>query len=145
MLENIIEFNKKVEVINKDISMYKDEEKGIIFPLNTVHLLARLDYLELSIEKDAKAKVSEYEMAKFKKQVEDLEYKEITKKNIRVKSDITGKKEDATTIIETPVKAVAVWNVSNNAGARKSFTNKEEAMKYVDDINSVILAALKTK
>lgn len=143
MLENIIEFNKKVEIINKDLAMYRDEEKGIIFPLNTVHLLARLDYLELSIEKDNKTKVSEYEMAKFKKQVEDLEYKEIEKIDIRVKSDITGKKEDATTIIETPVKAVAVWNVSNNAGARKSFTNKEEAIEFVEGNNEEVLMKLK--
>lgn len=143
MLENIIEFNKKVEIINKDLAMYRDEEKGIIFPLNTVHLLARLDYLELSIEKDQKAKVSEYEMAKFKKQVENLEYTEITKNDIRVKSDITGKKEDATTIIETPVKAVAVWNVSNNAGARKSFINKEEAINFVEGNNEEVLMKLK--
>lgn len=143
MQDNIIEFNKNVEIINKDIAMYRDEEKGVIFALNTVHLLARLDYLELSIEKDQKTKVSEYEMAKFKKQVEELEYKEITKNNIRIKSDITGKKEDATTIIETPTKAYAIWKVSNSAGASKCFANKEEAIKFVEENNEEVLMKLK--
>lgn len=142
MLENIIDFNNKVEIINKDLSMYRDNEKGIIFALNTVHLLARLDYIELGIEADNKTKVSEYEVAKFKKQVEDLDYNEVEKIDIRVKSDITGRKEDSTTIIENPIKAYAIWKVSNSAGATKCFTNKEEAIKFVEENNKKILEIL---
>lgn len=142
MLESIIDFNNKVEIINKDLSMYRDNEKGIIFALNTVHLLARLDYIELGIEKDNKTKVSEYEVAKFKKQVEDLDYNEVEKIDIRVKSDITGRKEDSTTIIENPIKAYAIWKVSNSAGSTKCFTNKEEAIKFVEENNKKILEIL---
>lgn len=143
MLDNIIEFNKKVRIINKDVAEYKDEEKGVVIPLNTVHLLARLDYLELGIEKDNKTKTSEYEVAKFKKQVEDLEYKEVMKTNTRVKGDITGKREDMTTIIEEPMKAYAIWNVANSVGAKKSFTNKEEALKFVEENNEKIYKLIK--
>ena len=143
MLDNIIEFNKKVRIINKDVAEYKDKEKGVVIPLNTVHLLARLDYLELGIEKDNKTKTSEYEVAKFKKQVEDLEYKEVMKTNTRVKGDITGKKEDMTTIIEEPMKAYAIWNVANSVGAKKSFTNKEEALKFVEENNEKIYELIK--
>lgn len=144
MQDNLIEFMNKVEIINKDLAIYKDSEKGIEFVLNTVNLLARVDYLELSIEKDNRTKTSEYEVAKFKKQVEDLEYTEVEKMDVRIKSEITGKKEDATTIIENPVKAYAIWNVSNGLGAKKSFTNKEEAMEYVEKNNKVILEKLKS-
>lgn len=143
MENNIIEFMEKVEILNKDISIYKNLEKGIIFPLNTVNLLTRLDYLEVGIEKDNKTKISEYEMLKFEKKIEDLEYKEIVKKKTRVKSDITGKKEDKTTLIEDEIKAVAVWNVSNTLGAYKSFANKEEAIETVNKINEEILSKLK--
>jgi hypothetical protein len=143
MENNIIEFMEKVEILNKDISIYKNLEKGIIFPLNTVNLLTRLDYLEVGIEKDNKTKISEYEMLKFEKKIEDLEYKEIIKKKTRVKSDITGKREDKTTLIEDEIKAVAVWNVSNTLGAYKSFANKEEAIETVNKINEKILSKLK--
>ena len=143
MENNIIEFMKKVEILNKDISIYKNLEKGIIFPLNTVNLLTRLDYLEVGIEKDNKTKISEYEMLKFEKKIEDLEYKEIIKKKTRIKSDITGKREDKTTLIEDEIKAVAVWNVSNTLGAYKSFANKEEAIETVNKINEEILSKLK--
>ena len=85
MENNIIEFMKKVEILNKDISIYKNLEKGIIFPLNTVNLLTRLDYLEVGIEKDNKTKISEYEMLKFEKKIEDLEYKEIIKRKQELK------------------------------------------------------------
>ena len=44
MKDNILEFSKKVEIINKEYAIYRDEEKGIMFPLNTVNLIARVDY-----------------------------------------------------------------------------------------------------
>ena len=113
MQENIIDFMKKVSIIDKNLSQYKDEKKGISFFINTVNLLTKVDYLEVGTEKNAKLKVAEYEKLLFEKKIEDLDYKKITKKDIRVKSEITGKKEDSTTLIEEEVPAVAIWNVSN--------------------------------
>lgn len=143
MQENIIEFMDKIKVLDKNLSQYIDKEKGIMFFVNTVNLLTRVDYLEVSIEKDPKKKISEYELLKFDKKIEDLEYKEIIKKEIRIKSEITGRKEDMTTLLEDEVKAVAVWNVSNSVGVKKSFIDKDEAIKFSDKINSKILNYLK--
>lgn len=142
MQENIIEFMKKVRIIDKNLSQYKDEEKGVSFFLNTVNLLTKVDYLEVGTEKNAKLKVAEYEKLLFEKKIEDLDYKKITKKDIRIKSEITGKKEDSTTLIEEEVPAVAVWNVVNSVGIYKSFTTKEEAMKFSDEVNEETLTYL---
>lgn len=143
MQENIIDFMKKVNIIDKNLSQYKDEEKGVSFFINTVNLLTKVDYLEVGTEKNAKLKVAEYEKLLFEKKIEDLDYKKITKKDIRIKSEITGKKEDMTTLLEDEVPAVAVWNVSNSVGVKKSFIDKDEAIKFSDKINSKVLNYLK--
>lgn len=143
MQENIIDFMKKVEILDKNLSKYTDYNKGVSFFVNTVNLLTKVDYLEVGTEKNAKLKVSEYEKLKFEKKIEDLDYKKITKKDIRIKSEITGKKEDSTTLIEEEVPAVAIWNVSNTLGFYKSFTNKEEAIKFSDEVNEETLIKLK--
>lgn len=139
MQENIIEFMNKTQILDKNLSKYTDYDKGITFFVNTVNLLTRVDYLEVGTEKSVKLKVSEYEKLKFEKKIEDLEYNKITKKDIRIKSEITGKKEDSTTLIEEEVPAVAIWNVSNSVGVYKSFATKEEAMKFSNEINEEVL------
>lgn len=135
MQDNIIEFNKKVSIINKDYAMYKDEEKGIMFPLNTVNLLARVDYLELSKE--------EYEKAKFEMKIENLEYNIIETTRPVPKNTITKKDSDKYTIVDSKVKVRQVWNVSNALGIKKSFTNKEEAIELAESLNKETLIALK--
>ncbi len=134
METNLINFMEKVQILNKDLAIYKDIEKGIIFPLNTVHLLARLDYLELDKQ--------EYTISKFQKKIEDLKYEIINIKRPVPKNEITKKDEDKYTIVEKEVAVRQVWNVSNSAGAYKSFTNKEEAIEYANEINEKILKAL---
>ena len=135
MQDNIIEFNKKVSIINKDYAMYKDEEKGVMFPLNTVNLLARVDYLELSKE--------EYEKARFEMKIENLEYNIIETTRPVPKNTITKKDSDKYTIVDSKVSVRQVWNVSNALGIKKSFTNKEEAMQLAESLNEEILIALK--
>lgn len=135
MQDNILEFNKKVSIINKDYAMYKDEEKGIMFPLNTVNLLARVDYLELSKE--------EYEKAKFEMKIDNLEYNIIETTRPVPKNTITKKDSDKYTIVESKVKVRQVWNVSNALGIKKSFTNKEKALELANSLNEETLIALK--
>lgn len=135
MQDNIIEFNKKVSIINKDYAMYKDEEKGIMFPLNTVNLLARVDYLELLKE--------EYEKAKFEMKIDNLEYNIIETTRPVPKNTITKKDSDKYTIVDSKVKVRQIWNVSNALGIKKSFTNKEEAMELAESLNEETLIALK--
>lgn len=128
-------FMKNVEILGKEFSIYTDEEKGISFPLNTVHLLTRVDMLELSKE--------EYQVAKFQKKIDDLDYKIENIKKAVPKNEITGKDEDKFTITEKEVAVRKIWNVSNTAGAFKSFTDKDEAMGYSKNINKEVLNYLK--
>ena len=129
------EFMKNVEILGKEFSIYTDEEKGVMFPLNTVHLLTRVDMLELSKE--------EYQSAKFQKKIDDLDYKIENIKKAVPKNEITGKDEDKFTITEKEVAVRKIWNVSNTAGAFKSFTDKEEAMEYSKNINKEVFEYLK--
>lgn len=129
------EFMDKIEILGKEFSIYTDEEKGVSFPLNTVHLLTRVDMLELSKE--------EYQVAKFQKKIDDLDYKIENIKKAVPKNEITGKDEDKFTITEKEVAVRKIWNVSNTAGAFKSFTNKEEALKTSKEINTKVFGCLK--
>ena len=131
MQDNILEFNEKVGIINKDYSMYKDLEKGVIFPLNTINLLARVDYLELSKE--------EYEKAKFEMKIDNLEYNIVEVDRPVSKYTLTKKEKDKYTITNSKVKVRQVWNVSNALGIKKSFTNKEDAIKLAEEQNKKIL------
>lgn len=129
------EFMENVEILGKEFSIYTDEEKGVSFPLNTVHLLTRVDMLELSKE--------EYQVAKFQKKIDDLDYKIENIKKAVPKNEITGKDEDKFTITEKEVAVRKIWNVSNSAGAFKSYTNKKEAMKKAKEINEKVFEYLK--
>ena len=129
------EFMEKVEILGKEFSIYTDEEKGVSFPLNTVHLLTRVDMLELSKE--------EYQAAKFQKKIDDLDYKIENIKKAVPKNEITGKNEDKFTITEKEVAVRKIWNVSNTAGAFKSFVDKDEAMKYSKNTNKEVFNYLK--
>ena len=129
------EFMEKVEILGKEFSMYVDDEKGVSFPLNTVHLLTRVDMLELAKE--------EYQVAKFQKKIDDLDYKIENIKKAVPKNEITGKDEDKYTITEKEVAVRKVWNVSNTAGAFKSFVDKDEAMEYSKNTNKEVFNYLK--
>lgn len=129
------EFMEKVEILGKEFSIYTDEEKGVSFPLNTVHLLTRVDMLELTKE--------EYTSAKFQKKIDDLDYEITNVKRAVPKNEITKKDEDKYTIVEKEVAVRKIWNVSNTAGAFKSYSNKEEAMKKSKEINEKVFEYLK--
>lgn len=133
--ENLTEFNKKIEVINKDISRYEDEEKGILYHLNTVNLLCRCDYMELTKEEKA---VAEFQMKIEKK--DDLNIVDAIK--YVPKNEITKVDADKYTIAEKKVKAYQVWNVTNGMGIKQTFNNKEDAMAFVKEANRIILNAL---
>lgn len=129
------EFMENIEILGKEFSIYTDNEKGVSFPLNTVHLLTRVDMLELSKE--------EYQVAKFQKKIDDLDYKIENIKKAVPKNEITKKDEDKYTITEKEVAVRKIWNVSNTAGAFKSYSNKEEAMKKSKEINEKVFEYLK--
>ncbi|MEE1156178.1 MAG: hypothetical protein U0K80_02070, partial [Methanobrevibacter sp.] len=98
-------------------------------------LLTRVEMLELAKE--------EYQVAKFQKKIDDLDYEITNVKRAVPKNEITKKDEDKDTIVEKEVAVRKIWNVSNTAGAFKSFTDKEEAMEYFKKINKEVLNYLK--
>lgn len=131
---DLIKFNDLVEIINKDLSLYKDTEKGMMFYLNTVQLLTRVEPLELD--------KSQYEIALFEKKIDKLDYKEEFIERPTPKNRITKRDEDKYTLVMEKVKVKKVYNVANTLNVKKSFVDKEEAMKYAETINNRIKEAL---
>lgn len=130
MEKDLIKFYDNIEVINKDLSKYEDN-KGNMFILNTINLLARVDYMELTKE--------EYKVAKFQQKIDDLDYSIINVTKVVPKNEITKKEEDKLTLVDKEVSVRQIWNVSNPYGVFKSYTNKEEAVKYAKEVNEKIL------
>lgn len=136
MQNDLKEFNEKVQILDEKYSTYLDKEKGVMFYLNTIQLLTRVDYLELSKEEFVKAK---FEM----KIDKDLEYNIINVKRPVPKNIITKKEEDKYTIVESEVAVRQVWNVTNALGFKKSFTNKDEALEFAESINKEVMEKIK--
>lgn len=133
MEKDLCKFYDNIAILNKDLAEYKDNN-GNMFILNTVNLLLRVDLLELTKE--------EYQVAKFQQKVEDLDYNIVNIKKAVPKNEITGKDEDKYTITEKEVAVRQIYNVSNAFGIIKSFTNKEDAIKLVENKNKEILSHL---
>ena len=123
-------FLENVTILNKDLAVYKDEEKGILFYLNTISLLTRVDAMELDKE--------QYKIALFEKKIDNLDYKEETIKRFVPKYQITKDDKDKYTLTTKEVIVKKVWNVINASGVYKSFTNKSEALEYAEKINKDI-------
>lgn len=130
-------FMNNIKIENKNFSKYEDD-KGNMFLLNTVQLLTRVDYIELSTEKTGENGASDYEKALFNESINKLDYKTKEVKKPIPKSEVTGKKEDMYTITEVEEKVVQIWQVSNNYGAFKSFIKKDEALNFADSINDKV-------
>lgn len=130
-MEHLTEFMEKITILNKDIATYRDDEKGRLFDINTISLLPKVERLELSSD--------EFKKAKFEMKVEDLEYDIIEVDRPVPKNTITKNDKDIYTIVNSKVKVRLVWNVSNAIGVYKSFTNKDEAMEYAENIKKDII------
>lgn len=131
METNLTDYMKNITLINKDISRYTNEEKGIMFHVNTIQLLVRLERFEYSSE--------EYKIEKFKGSVEELDYDVIEIDRPTPKNTITNKDEDKYTLVNSKVKVRVIFKVSNGYGIYKCFTNKDEALEYANEININIL------
>lgn len=131
METNLTKFMDHITLINKDISKYEDNEKGVVFYCNTVQLLTKVENLELSKE--------EYQVKKFEQAIDDLEYNIEEVERPQSKYAITKKEEDRYTIVNSKVKVRQVYNVSNAIGIHKSFINKDEALAYAEEINKKVV------
>ena len=127
--ENLTEYMKKIE-LGKEVCFYRDEEKGIIYPLTPQHLLARIDYLELD--------KGELEKYKFEQKIDKKDYEMYDCTKPVSKYNLTKNKEDMYVITDMKYKGTHIWNVSNQVGIHETFENKEDAIKLCNNINTKI-------
>lgn len=133
MEKDLIKFNDNVTLGNKEISKYEDE-KGNVLIIPTAQLICNCSYMEL----DEK----EYKIALFNKQIDKLEYETTTITRPFNKYDRTKKEEDMFTLEEQEVEVKKVWVVGNGLKVLKSYTTKDEALKYVEKTNNQIFNTL---
>lgn len=133
--ESLQEFMEKITIVCKELSEYKNEETGLLYPLSTATLLTRVDYLELTKE--------ELDKAKFEEKVQKKEYKMYDCERIVPKYEITKIDADKYTLTTKKVKATHIYNVSNQVGIISSFEDKEEAFKLCNEINEKVYNAIK--
>lgn len=123
--ETLTEYMKKIEL--GETCFYKNNEKGIQYPLTPKHLLCSVEYLELD-KNELKKKI-------FEKKIDNKEYKMFDCEKIVPKSDITKNKEDMFTWTKMTYKGTHIWNVVNQTGIHETFEDKETANKLCDEIN----------
>ena len=135
MTENLIDFYKNVRYIDERLAIYEDD-KGNYVHNTPATLLVNVQYHEMTKE--------ELEKAVFNQLVpKDMIFKEVDKKTIVPKNEITGKDKDKYTLVDKIVKAKQVWIMSNSLGVKMAFNSKEEAKKVRDEINSKIYEVYK--
>ena len=130
MEKELNKFMEHITILNKDIAVYEDE-KGNLFNVNTIKLLASVEVMELPKE--------EYKKAVFERRIDDLEYTDTTIYVPVPKNTITKRDEDKYTLVDKEMNAKVIYNVSNQIGLHKSFTNKEEALELAKSINAKVL------
>lgn len=133
--ERLTEFMEKVDIKCKDIALYTNQEKGIMYPLSLAGLLTKVDYLELT--KD------ELEKAKFEQKIEKKDYQMYDCTRVVSKYEITKVEADRFVLTDKKVKATHIWNVSNQLGIHTTLEDKEEAFKLCNEINKKVLEVYK--
>lgn len=127
-MENLEQFMDKITILNKDLSEYYDKEKGVKYLVPNSYIWTRVDYYELTNEELKKA-IFEETVDK----IDGLNYINSTRR--QSKYEITKREEDRWTIVNSKVKVNQLWVVSNGMKYKKTFNNKEEALKLLDKIN----------
>ena len=135
MTKNLDEFYKNIEIVNKDFSIYKDDDHNYSV-LPTAGALVAVDYNELNKQ--------QWEVAKFNQDIpKDFETELAMVDKTVSKYDITHKEEDKYTLTTKKEAIHKVWFVMNQFKVKKAFKDGEEALKYAEEINKPILDALK--
>jgi hypothetical protein len=133
--ENIKEFMNNIEIKTKQIAIYSNKEKGLVYPLSLATLLTRVDYLELTKQ--------ELDKALFENKVDKGDYKMYDCERLVPKYEITKIEADKYVITSKKIKATHIWNVSNQAGIHQSFESQDEAFTLCEEINNKILEYMK--
>lgn len=133
--ENLKDFMNNIDIKSKQIAIYSNKEKGLVYPVSIATLLTRVDYLELTKE--------ELEKAKFENKVDKKDYEMFDCEKLVPKYELTKIEADKFVITTKKVKATHIWNVSNQAGIHTTFENKEAAFKLCEEINNKVIEAMK--
>lgn len=128
--QDLKQFMECIDIKGKEVSIYVNNEKGLMYPVGTRSLLCRVDYLELQ--------KNELEKAIFEQKVDKKEYKMYDCEKIVPKYEITKVEADKFTLTTKKVKATHIYNVSNQLGIHTTLEDKEEAFKLCEEINSKI-------
>jgi hypothetical protein len=128
--QDLKQFMECIDIKGKEVSIYVNNEKGLMYPVGTKSLLCRVDYLELQ--------KNELEKAIFEQKVDKKEYKMYDCEKIVPKYEITKVEADKFTLTTKKVKATHIYNVSNQLGIHTTLEDKEEAFKLCEEINSKI-------
>ena len=132
--ERLVEFTKHVLILNEKYAVYTNSDKGITYPLNTPQLLCRVDKLELD--------KNELEVAKFRNQIENKEYKMVDIIKHVPKNEITKNDADKFTITDKKTKGVVLYNVTNQIGIHSTFESQEEAFDLCEELNNEVFGKL---
>lgn len=137
MERDLVKFNKNITKMTKEIAKYEDE-KGNYTLIPTAQLLCNVEYAELD---EPAYKIALYERGIDK----DLEYNKVKAIKVVDKSTLTGNKKDQGTLVDKEVEVSQVWFVRNGLGIVKSFNNKHDALKLVDELNTKYLEMAELK
>lgn len=137
MERDLINFNKNIIKVTKEIAKYEDE-KGNYMLIPTGQLLCNVEYMELD---EISYKKALFEMIIDK----DVEYNKITITKPVDKYTKTKNEKDKGTIIDAEVEVSQVWVVKNGLGLTKAYNNKEKALFYVEEINNKYLEMAELK
>ena len=132
--ERLEDFNKNVFIKNEKISEYVNKDKGLRYCLNTSQLLCRVDKLELDTK--------ELDVAKFKQQIENKDYKIVDIIKLVPKNEITKIDADKFTITEKKTKGSVLYNVSNQLGIHNTYENVDEAFEACEEFNKELFGVL---
>lgn len=137
MERDLINFNKNITKVTKEIAKYEDE-KGNYMLIPTGQLLCNVEYMELD---EISYKKALFEMIIDK----NVEYNKITITKPVDKYTKTKNEKDKGTIIDAEVEVSQVWVVKNGLGLTKAFNVKEEALKVVNELNNKYLEMAELK
>lgn len=137
MERDLIKFNKNITKLTKEIAKYVDE-KGNYMLIPTGQLLCNVEYMELD---EISYKKALFEMIIDK----NIKYNKITIIKVVDKATITGKKQDQGTLVDNEVEVRQVWIVKNGLGITKAFSDKDKALKLVNELNNKYLEMAELK
>lgn len=131
MERNLLKFNKLITKLSKEIAKYEDE-KGNYNVIPTGQLFCSCEYMELDEPL--------FKKALFEKIVDkNVKYNKIKVMRPVDKSTITNNKKDQGTIIDHEVEVSQVWVVKNGIGITSAFSDKDSALKVVNELNKKYL------